>query len=160
VPLQAPIITWVSSYFASQVEALTRQPRATTVHAVRDTELAKLPEGTLGHIKRRYPQVHLLAGDRRGRGLCVCLRLCVCACVCVCVCACACAPGFSSQVAAQVMVFLASQVKETKVRPFSLTEHHSLPPLQPSALGCDPPYSSAKPENSRQSAAVARTLSR
>lgn len=40
-----------------QVEALTRQPRATTVHAVRDTELAKLPEGTLGHIKRRYPQV-------------------------------------------------------------------------------------------------------
>ncbi|ELK08100.1 Neuropathy target esterase [Pteropus alecto] len=38
------------------VEALTRQPRATTVHAVRDTELAKLPEGTLGHIKRRYPQ--------------------------------------------------------------------------------------------------------
>lgn len=44
-----------------QVEALTRQPRATTVHAVRDTELAKLPEGTLGHIKRRYPQVRLLA---------------------------------------------------------------------------------------------------
>ncbi|EHB05245.1 Neuropathy target esterase [Heterocephalus glaber] len=49
-----------------QVEALTRQPRATTVHAVRDTELAKLPEGTLGHIKRRYPQVvtrliHLLS---------------------------------------------------------------------------------------------------
>ncbi|KAK2087220.1 Neuropathy target esterase [Saguinus oedipus] len=42
---------------APQVEALTRQPRATTVHAVRDTELAKLPEGTLGHIKRRYPQV-------------------------------------------------------------------------------------------------------
>ncbi|KAB0400630.1 hypothetical protein E2I00_013672, partial [Balaenoptera physalus] len=42
------------------VEALTRQPRATTVHAVRDTELAKLPEGTLGHIKRRYPQVQLV----------------------------------------------------------------------------------------------------
>lgn len=40
-----------------QVEALTRQPRATTVHAVRDTELAKLPEGTLNNIKRRYPQV-------------------------------------------------------------------------------------------------------
>ncbi|XP_067992834.1 LOW QUALITY PROTEIN: patatin-like phospholipase domain-containing protein 6, partial [Melanerpes formicivorus] len=38
------------------VEALTRQPRATTVHAVRDTELAKLPEGTLNNIKRRYPQ--------------------------------------------------------------------------------------------------------
>uniref|UniRef100_A0A5F8G725 lysophospholipase n=1 Tax=Monodelphis domestica TaxID=13616 RepID=A0A5F8G725_MONDO len=48
------------------VEALTQQPRATTVHAVRDTELAKLPEGTLSHIKRRYPQVvtrliHLLS---------------------------------------------------------------------------------------------------
>lgn len=41
----------------SQVEALTRQPRATTVHAVRDTELVKLPEGTLNNIKRRYPQV-------------------------------------------------------------------------------------------------------
>lgn len=40
-----------------QVEALTRQPRATTVHAVRDSELAKLPEGTLNNIKRRYPQV-------------------------------------------------------------------------------------------------------
>ncbi|KFU87334.1 Neuropathy target esterase, partial [Chaetura pelagica] len=49
-----------------QVEALTRQPRATTGHAVRDTELAKLPEGTLNNIKRRYPQVvtrliHLLS---------------------------------------------------------------------------------------------------
>ncbi|XP_046693716.1 patatin-like phospholipase domain-containing protein 6 isoform X3 [Silurus meridionalis] len=48
------------------VEALTRQPRATTVHAVRDTELVKLPEGTLNNIKRRYPQVvtrliHLLS---------------------------------------------------------------------------------------------------
>ncbi|XP_042304293.1 patatin-like phospholipase domain-containing protein 6 isoform X5 [Sceloporus undulatus] len=48
------------------VEALTRQVRATTVHAVRDTELAKLPEGTLNNIKRRYPQVvtrliHLLS---------------------------------------------------------------------------------------------------
>lgn len=31
--------------------------RATTVHAVRDSELAKLPEGTLNSIKRRYPQV-------------------------------------------------------------------------------------------------------
>ncbi|XP_067877117.1 LOW QUALITY PROTEIN: patatin-like phospholipase domain-containing protein 6 [Heterodontus francisci] len=39
------------------VEALTHQPRATTMHAVRDTELAKLPEGTLNDIKRRYPQV-------------------------------------------------------------------------------------------------------
>uniref|UniRef100_S4RZJ7 lysophospholipase n=1 Tax=Petromyzon marinus TaxID=7757 RepID=S4RZJ7_PETMA len=39
------------------VEALTYQPRATTVHAVRDSELAKLPEGALNTIKRRYPQV-------------------------------------------------------------------------------------------------------
>ncbi|XP_073496672.1 patatin-like phospholipase domain-containing protein 7 isoform X1 [Phyllobates terribilis] len=39
------------------VEALTHQPRATTVHAVRDSELAKLPEGALTSIKRKYPQV-------------------------------------------------------------------------------------------------------
>uniref|UniRef100_A0A4W3GTT1 lysophospholipase n=1 Tax=Callorhinchus milii TaxID=7868 RepID=A0A4W3GTT1_CALMI len=39
------------------VEALTHQPSATTVHAVRDSELAKLPEGALNSIKRRYPQV-------------------------------------------------------------------------------------------------------
>uniref|UniRef100_A0A672GMX9 lysophospholipase n=1 Tax=Salarias fasciatus TaxID=181472 RepID=A0A672GMX9_SALFA len=61
------------------VEALTRQPRATTVHAVRDTELVKLPEGTLNNIKRRYPQVvtrliHLLGQKilgnlQQGRGL-------------------------------------------------------------------------------------------
>uniref|UniRef100_A0A5F9D1V1 lysophospholipase n=1 Tax=Oryctolagus cuniculus TaxID=9986 RepID=A0A5F9D1V1_RABIT len=39
------------------VEALTHQVRATTVHAVRDSELAKLPAGALTSIKRRYPQV-------------------------------------------------------------------------------------------------------
>ncbi|XP_035878408.1 patatin-like phospholipase domain-containing protein 7 isoform X1 [Phyllostomus discolor] len=39
------------------VETLTHQPRATTVHAVRDSELAKLPVGALTSIKRRYPQV-------------------------------------------------------------------------------------------------------
>uniref|UniRef100_A0A669BJ51 lysophospholipase n=1 Tax=Oreochromis niloticus TaxID=8128 RepID=A0A669BJ51_ORENI len=39
------------------VEALTRQNRATTVHAVRDSELAKLPEGALRSIKRKFPQV-------------------------------------------------------------------------------------------------------
>ncbi|NXK94869.1 PLPL7 protein, partial [Formicarius rufipectus] len=39
------------------VEALTQQPRATTVHAVRDSELAKLPEGALISIKRKFPQV-------------------------------------------------------------------------------------------------------
>ncbi|KAM9307343.1 patatin-like phospholipase domain-containing protein 7 isoform 2-T3 [Pholidichthys leucotaenia] len=39
------------------VEAVTRQNRATTVHAIRDSELAKLPEGALSSIKRRFPQV-------------------------------------------------------------------------------------------------------
>ncbi|XP_054440072.1 patatin-like phospholipase domain-containing protein 7 isoform X2 [Pteronotus mesoamericanus] len=39
------------------VETLTHQPRATTVHAVRDSELAKLPAGALTSIKRRHPQV-------------------------------------------------------------------------------------------------------
>lgn len=43
-----------------QVEALTHQPRATTVHAVRDSELAKLPEGALTSIKRKFPQVRKL----------------------------------------------------------------------------------------------------
>lgn len=37
------------------------------MHAVRDTELAKLPEGTLGHIKRRYPQVCLPGGGASAR---------------------------------------------------------------------------------------------
>ncbi|KAM5146944.1 patatin-like phospholipase domain-containing protein 7 isoform 2-T3 [Mantella aurantiaca] len=41
------------------VEALTHQPRATTVHAVRDSELAKLPEGALTSIKRKYPQIEM-----------------------------------------------------------------------------------------------------
>ncbi|XP_036756594.2 patatin-like phospholipase domain-containing protein 7 isoform X2 [Manis pentadactyla] len=50
------------------VEMLTHQARATTVHAVRDSELAKLPAGALTSIKRRHPQVvtrliHLL-GER------------------------------------------------------------------------------------------------
>ncbi|XP_055360193.1 patatin-like phospholipase domain-containing protein 7 isoform X2 [Betta splendens] len=39
------------------VETLTHMNRATTVHAIRDSELAKLPEGALNSIKRRYPQV-------------------------------------------------------------------------------------------------------
>nr|XP_012639900.1 patatin-like phospholipase domain-containing protein 7 isoform X3 [Microcebus murinus] len=39
------------------VEMLTHQARATTVHAIRDSELAKLPAGALTSIKRRYPQV-------------------------------------------------------------------------------------------------------
>ncbi|KAG7264399.1 hypothetical protein CRUP_025004 [Coryphaenoides rupestris] len=40
------------------VEALTHQNRATTVHAVRDSELAKLPQGALSSIKRKL--IHLL----------------------------------------------------------------------------------------------------
>ncbi|XP_027053667.1 patatin-like phospholipase domain-containing protein 7 isoform X1 [Pocillopora damicornis] len=50
------------------VEVLTQAPRATTVHAIRDTELAVLPDGLLNTIKRHFPQVvtrliHLL-GER------------------------------------------------------------------------------------------------
>ncbi len=49
-----------------QVEALTHQNRATTVHAVRDSELAKLPEGALSSIKRKFPQVC--------QSLCICFK--------------------------------------------------------------------------------------
>lgn len=45
-------------FVPAQVEALTHQNRATTVHAVRDSELAKLPEGALSSIKRKFPQVN------------------------------------------------------------------------------------------------------
>lgn len=48
---------WNGCLVDLQVEALTHMNRATTVHAVRDSELAKLPEGALNSIKRRYPQV-------------------------------------------------------------------------------------------------------
>ncbi|KAK2120855.1 hypothetical protein P7K49_002241 [Saguinus oedipus] len=46
-----------------QVETLTHQARATTVHAVRDSELAKLPAGALTSIKRRYPQMWRRTGQ-------------------------------------------------------------------------------------------------
>lgn len=39
------------------VEMVTQTPRSTTVMAVRDTELAKLPEGLFNAIKLRYPVV-------------------------------------------------------------------------------------------------------
>ncbi|CAG7837535.1 unnamed protein product [Allacma fusca] len=39
------------------VETLTCTPRSTTVMAVRDTEIAKLPEGLLNAIKLKYPIV-------------------------------------------------------------------------------------------------------
>ena len=39
------------------VEVLTQTDRATTMMAVRDTELAQIPDDLLNHIKRRYPQV-------------------------------------------------------------------------------------------------------
>jgi lysophospholipid hydrolase len=44
------------------VEVLTHAERATTVHAVRDTELAQIPDGLLNTIKRKHPQVvtHLI----------------------------------------------------------------------------------------------------
>eukprot|EP00057_Strongylocentrotus_purpuratus_P020270 XP_011674744.1 PREDICTED: patatin-like phospholipase domain-containing protein 7 [Strongylocentrotus purpuratus] len=37
------------------VEVLTLKERVTTVHAIRDTELAKLPTGMLNLIKRKFP---------------------------------------------------------------------------------------------------------
>uniref|UniRef100_A0A8C3AJ02 lysophospholipase n=1 Tax=Cyclopterus lumpus TaxID=8103 RepID=A0A8C3AJ02_CYCLU len=66
------------------VETLTHQNRATTVHAVRDSELAKLPEGALSSIKRKFPQVvtrliHLLGQKILQQvngpltGLCICM---------------------------------------------------------------------------------------
>ncbi|XP_041368737.1 patatin-like phospholipase domain-containing protein 7 [Gigantopelta aegis] len=39
------------------VEVLTQTERATTVMAVRDTELAKMPSGLLNLIKRKYPYI-------------------------------------------------------------------------------------------------------
>lgn len=45
------------------MEALTHMNRATTVHAVRDSELAKLPEGALISIKRKYPQVLVIGSS-------------------------------------------------------------------------------------------------
>ena len=39
------------------VETLMNTPRSTTVLAVRDTEVAKLPAGLLDFIKMRFPQV-------------------------------------------------------------------------------------------------------
>lgn len=40
-----------------QVEVVTQTPRGTTVMAVRDSELAKLPEGLFNAIKIRFPGV-------------------------------------------------------------------------------------------------------
>jgi hypothetical protein len=40
-----------------QVEMVTKTKRSTTVMAVRDTELAKLPEGLFNAIKLRFPIV-------------------------------------------------------------------------------------------------------
>ena len=51
------LLLFIKLVWCHQVEALTHMNRATTVHAVRDSELAKLPEGALSSIKRRYPQV-------------------------------------------------------------------------------------------------------
>lgn len=57
------------------VEMITETPRSTTVIAVRDSELAKLPEGLFNGIKLRYPSVvtqlisllgHRLLGSQQG----------------------------------------------------------------------------------------------
>lgn len=45
-----------------EIEVLTNAPRATTTHAVRDSELAKIPAGLLHIVKQNHPQVmtHLI----------------------------------------------------------------------------------------------------
>eukprot|EP00730_Choanoeca_flexa_P008545 TRINITY_DN12502_c0_g1_i2.p1 TRINITY_DN12502_c0_g1~~TRINITY_DN12502_c0_g1_i2.p1 ORF type:complete len:1233 (+),score=284.31 TRINITY_DN12502_c0_g1_i2:2729-6427(+) len=45
-----------------ELEVLTETPRATTVHAVRDAELAKVPAGLLHLVKHKHPKVstHLM----------------------------------------------------------------------------------------------------
>lgn len=40
-----------------QVEVVTKTPRGTTIMAVRDSELAKLPEGLFNVIKIRFPGI-------------------------------------------------------------------------------------------------------
>lgn len=47
----------LSFLFLSQVEMVTQTRRSTTVMAVRDSELAKLPEGLFNAIKLRFPVV-------------------------------------------------------------------------------------------------------
>jgi lysophospholipid hydrolase len=72
------------------VEVLTHAERATTVHAVRDTELAQIPDGLLNTIKRKHPQVvthliHILGNKMLftyQRGSRISCKFCVC-CVCV-----------------------------------------------------------------------------
>lgn len=46
---------WCFSFF--QVEMITETSRTTTALAVRDSELAKLPEGLFNAIKIKYPVV-------------------------------------------------------------------------------------------------------
>ncbi|EDQ90470.1 uncharacterized protein MONBRDRAFT_16206, partial [Monosiga brevicollis MX1] len=45
-----------------ELEVLTETPRATTIHAVRDAELAKIPAGLLHLVKHKHPHVatHLM----------------------------------------------------------------------------------------------------
>lgn len=42
------------------MEVLTKKPRATTVLAVRFSQLARVPEGLLNFIKMQYPQVKFI----------------------------------------------------------------------------------------------------
>ena len=50
-----------------QIEVMTSSQCATTVHAIRDSELACLPAGLLDTIKLKQPQVRD-GGQRGGRG--------------------------------------------------------------------------------------------
>ena len=50
-------ISHTHTHTHTQVEVMTKSMCATTVHAIRDTELACLPAGLLNTIKLKHPQV-------------------------------------------------------------------------------------------------------
>lgn len=52
-----PVAEYGKGDLVGIVEMVTQTPRSTTVMAVRDSELAKLPEGLFNVIKLRYPIV-------------------------------------------------------------------------------------------------------
>jgi lysophospholipid hydrolase len=53
-------------YDAQQVETLTKKKRTKTVMPVRDTELAKIPDGVLHLIKLKFPIVTIRLLDFLG----------------------------------------------------------------------------------------------
>ena len=84
-----------------QIEVMTSSQCATTVHAIRDSELACLPAGLLDTIKLKQPQVSCGILGVCCITQCVCVPECVCIavaihCRCVYVCVCACVGGVST----------------------------------------------------------------